>query len=384
MRRFAKSDIASSLALLVYGASMVITPVCLIEVIREFDLSLASSGQLGSLKSLLILFSLLASGPVAFYLTKRISVGLGTFLLGATLLVSGFAGSFWILLVASACMGIGCGLIEALVNPLVHEAHPDSPTRYLNIVNAFYSIGVVAAVLLSGYLLEAGVSWRLLFKISGVLTLLSSLLFFSPKGYPKEAAGYSPGSIGAILKDKRFYLFALTLFFAGAAESALTYWSASYIRLALELTAVAAGGGTALFALGMTFGRLLSGKLVSDPSDDRVLLLGSSLLGLVVSLIAFSRITPLLFFLLLFVSGIATGPFWPTIQSLCAWYIREDSTTIFILLSCAGIPGVGAAAWGIGLLGDLYGLQAALLVVPVCFAFLLLLFLLLRRPQQVR
>ena len=55
-------------------------------------------------------------------------------------------------------------------------------------------------------------------------------------------------------------------------------------------------------------------------------------------------VKPLLF-LLLFLCGVGSAPFWPSIQSLCVDRLpRLDSTLAFIVLSCAGVPGSLAKA----------------------------------------
>jgi fucose permease len=78
-----------------------------------------------------------------------------------------------------------------------------------------------------------------------------------------------------------------------------------------------------------------------------------------------------LFFGLLFLSGIATAPFWPSIQSYCADCLpKNDTTMLFILLSCAGIPGCGFFAWLMGYIGNHGGLRNAFYLVPACYLLL--------------
>jgi fucose permease len=81
------------------------------------------------------------------------------------------------------------------------------------------------------------------------------------------------------------------------------------------------------------------------------------------------------FFALLFLSGIATAPFWPSIQSYCADRLHENDTTmLFILLSCSGVPGCAFFAWLMGYLGDrANGLTVAFYLVPACYLILALL-----------
>jgi fucose permease len=76
-----------------------------------------------------------------------------------------------------------------------------------------------------------------------------------------------------------------------------------------------------------------------------------------------------LFFGLLFLAGVASAPFWPSVQSYCADCLPEtDTTMLFILLSCAGIPGCGFFTWLMGYIGNQGGgLGRAFYLVPACY-----------------
>ena len=71
----------------------------------------------------------------------------------------------------------------------------------------------------------------------------------------------------------------------------------------------------------------------------------------------------------LFLAGVGVAPFWPTTQVYCTDRLpRLDSTMIFVLLSCAGIPGCGFFSWLMGVVGDHYGLRASFWLVPATLA----------------
>jgi fucose permease len=93
--------------------------------------------------------------------------------------------------------------------------------------------------------------------------------------------------------------------------------------------------------------------------------------GVIISLFL-PRVTHLgLFLALLVLVGVATAPFWPSIQSYCADRIPEaDTTLLMILLSCAGVPGCGVATWLMGYIGDRGGLGVAFYLVPACYLIL--------------
>ena len=114
----------------------------------------------------------------------------------------------------------------------------------------------------------------------------------------------------------------------------------------------------------------------------------SALIGAAITL-AFPLLTNLwLFFGLLFAAGVATAPFWPSVQSYSADRLPEvDTTMLFVLLSCAGVPGCGVAAWLMGYIANRSGgLSDAFYLVPTCFLVLGLLigydWYCLRREQQ--
>ncbi len=101
-------------------------------------------------------------------------------------------------------------------------------------------------------------------------------------------------------------------------------------------------------------GRLSEGAVRShayliDQYHLRRLLIYSALAGASISL-AFPVLTNLwVFFGLLFLVGIATAPFWPSIMSYCGDQLPgTDTTMLFVLLSCAGVPGCGVFAWLMG------------------------------------
>ena len=81
-----------------------------------------------------------------------------------------------------------------------------------------------------------------------------------------------------------------------------------------------------------------------------------------------------LFFLVLFLAGIGTAPFWPSIQSYAVDCLPKlDTTMLLVLLSCAGVPGCGFFTLLMGYVGNAWGLALSFYLVPLCFATMTLL-----------
>ena len=160
------------------------------------------------------------------------------------------------------------------------------------------------------------------------------------------------------------------MFLAGGGEYCLTFWVASLIQLDFAGSAFVAGLGTAVFALGMMAGRMYFGCRVPQGRLPHLVMAMAALGAASGAFFPGVGSLPMLFALLLPL-GVATAPFWPSIQSHCEARLqtrRVDSTMLFVLLSCAGVPGCGFFAFFMGWLGDRVGLRASFWLVPLCYA----------------
>ncbi len=380
--RFTALDYGCVAAFLIYSASVVVTPISLVSLARELGFSLTGGGGVEGIRTSLIVAALLVSGLVAARWGKVLSVGASSIVLGLGLLAYSFAPAYGIVLLAAAFVGVGGGIIEALINPLVQDLHPEDSGRYLNTINAFFSVGILSTVLVSGELLTRGVSWRVVMAGLAVISIVTGAAFIafdrrSPFVRSHRAVDVL-GHKAAILRHPRFWIFFPMMFLAGGAEAALTFWSASYIQLHFGLLPRMGAIGTACFAAGMIVGRMGSGWLVPQHRLWH-LLFASAVLGTVFTLLVpmAGSIVPLLG--VLFLSGLSIACFWPSIQSYSVDRMPLDSTSLFILLSCGGMPGFGAVSLVMGIIGDRYGLNASLYVIPALLALLSLLLLIERR-----
>jgi len=383
---FGRYDFASFLSFLAYAAGSVVVPVALVALARDLGFSLehggmASGGALHLGRTLAMVASMVLCGFVSGRWGKRRTMGISVALMALGVLLCAVAPVYGVLFAALMIAGLGEGVIEGLSTPFVQELHPTEPGRYINFSHAFWSIGVLVTVLASGALLSLGVSWRPIVAGVAVLGLLATGILLLPerKGheYPEhpERIHWQTiwGYARAICRQRRFWLFFAAMFVAGGGEFCLTFWVASYIQLNFMAAAWAGGVGTACFAAGMVLGRTGWGYLIKQ-QQLKGLIVWSAIGGTLVTL-AFPLVTGLwTLFGLLFLAGIATAPFWPSVQSHSADRMPgADTTVLFILLACAGVPGCGVFAWLMGYLGDFAGLRAAFYLVPACYLILAIL-----------
>jgi MFS family permease len=392
---FGRYDFATSGSFFAYAGCSLIIPVALVPMARELGFPLDEGGMsLGGLihasRSLAIVISMLGCGFLAGHWGIRLPLGLSLVIMACGAGVAAISPTYSIVLVAATLAGLGEGVIEALATPAIHRLHPEEPGRYINFTHGFWSVGVVSSVLLAGWLLSAGVSWRWVVGGAGVLALFPAALFLVPGRGANDSLDAVEKvhwrtilSHGAdICRRPRFWLFFGAMIFAGGGEFGLTFWAASYVQLEFTDQSWAGGAGTACFAGGMIVSRIGWGYLVVQ-RRLLALILGSAIVGAAVCIpLTWVQSLGWLYFLL-FVAGIAAGPFWPSIQSYASDRLPVDETMLFILLSCAGIPGCGLFTWLLGAVGDAYGLRVSFFLIPACFVCLALLLAFERlRPRK--
>lgn len=381
---FGVFDYAAFITFFAYASGSVVVPVALVSLARDLDFSLEAGGMTagGALhlgRTIPMVAAMLLCGFAAGRWGKRRTFGLSVILMAAGMGLCALAPAYGLLLLAMAAAGLGEGVIEGLATPFVQDLHPEEPGRYINFAHAFWPIGVLATVLISGILLSLGVSWRVLIGAVAAIALVPAVILLGPTGrgqrFPESREPADARTVWnqavTILRLPRFWLFYAAMFVAGGGELGLTFWCASYIQLNFTPSAWAGGVGTAFFAGGMMVGRTGWGYLIKQ-DQLKALIVFSALIGAGITL-AFPLLTNLwLFFGLLFAAGVATAPFWPSVQSYSADRLPEvDTTMLFVLLSCAGVPGCGVAAWLMGYIANRSGgLSDAFYLVPTCFLIL--------------
>jgi len=205
--------------------------------------------------------------------------------------------------------------------------------------------------------------------LSCVTGLLFSVFARREHTHARQSLAESCAHFRNVLRDRPFWVFAGAMAFAGGVEMGFTFWSATLIQLWLGSTPRGAGVGTACFAAGMVAGRFAFGHFVAQKHLARLILL-SAAAGFCVSLLVFAvNSFPALCFVL-FLAGVSIACFWPSIQSLAAERLTCDHTMLFILLSCAGIPGCGLASWIMGIISDHSSVRASFAIIPVMFLLL--------------
>ena len=371
-----------------YAAGSVIFPVVIPDLAKALNFPLDSggmgtAGSLHAVRCAAMVFAMVTSGFMAGRFGLRKAILPGIILMSGSVAGAIFAPSYRFLLLVMLGAGLGEGILEALATPFVQALHKgDEPARYVSFSHSFWSVGVALTTIGTGIMLNYDISWKLALLIVALSGLPGIIMLILPSRKEQlklnAVQGQSAKEVIShsveIFKCGRFWLFFAAIFFAGGGEWCLTFWVPTFVQLVHQGSAFASGVAMALFAFGMMAGRMLAGMLVPQRYLPVLLIVTGIFSCIIGILIPFAPIVATVCVLLV-LAGVGVGPFWPCIQSACVDKLQLNATQIYIILSCAGIPGCGIFTWLQGTLGDVswIGLRHSFFLMPISILVMTLL-----------
>ena len=337
----------------------------------QFGVPVSSMGLISMIISAGTILSSLNSSR----LTRALGAGkvtlLSTVLTALALLGFGMSRSLWQLCFWAVPYGLGAGSVDAALNNYValHYA-----SRHMNWLHCMWGVGTIIGPSLMSAALTGGHGWSggylLTALVQGLIVavlLLSLPLWGRPtsgNGSETETAALSLREVLAIPGAKEVML---CFFGYCALESTAGLWAASYLTLARDIPAETAAGFAALFYLGITAGRAVSGWIAPRLGDDGMIRLG--LWGIGLGLAALLLPGPAAVSLAgLVIIGLGCAPIYPSIiHSTPAHFGAHRSQAVI------GVQ-MASAYVGSMTMPPLFGLMARQ-ITPALFPFYLLVLL---------
>ncbi|MBQ8551026.1 MAG: MFS transporter [Clostridia bacterium] len=279
---------------------------------------------------------------------------------------------------------VGGGLIEVLISPVMDRISGDKGRGYMSFLHSFYCWGQILVVLLTTLAIFVfGLSvWRPLSLLWAVIPLFNGF-FFIKVTVVEEEPPEQRTPLGAIMKNKTFFLIAVLMFAAGAAELAMAQWASTFAEQGLGLSKFTGDLlGPCAFAFFMGAGRIAYALLPERISMKSVLLVGGTIaLGcyLTTSLVDNSIIAVIACAL----CGLGVSAMWPGSYTLASESFPHGGNAMFGILAMFGDLGASAGPWLAGVIASAKGLRPALLVCSV-FPAISLVFLLFYRKNKIK
>jgi MFS family permease len=173
------------------------------------------------------------SSPLLDAIGMGLLLPLAGFLMPAGMMIMAFAGKlgsgagvYRVLLAGAVVAGVGWGLVETVMNPLIASLYPTEKTAKLNAAHAWWPGGLVIGGLLGVAMSQAGFDWRI--KLAMVLLpgVLLVVLCVGVKFPPTEraAAGVSAAQMFRELRRPMFLVLFCSMFLTAASELAPGQW----------------------------------------------------------------------------------------------------------------------------------------------------------------
>ena len=326
-------------AFLVNGALILMLGAVMPYLLKDYQLRYDQGGILLTLLAVGNLISAVLGGIVSAYTGRR-----AVLVFGALAFAAGYGGAACIPVPAALpafliLSGFGWGIINNLVNVVVSErAKGDAGT--INILHMTFGVGAFLGPLLVSFSVRAGLGWRPAMGTVAVLSLILAYVFLrmdlpDPAGnndisHPKRRISL------AFLKDIRFYVFMLILFFYVGSENSVNGWLTTYIldmgiadeffaRRLLSVTWIA-----------VIAGRLLCAWLSKYLSKEVLLLAGGAgsvlfVIGLILS------DSPLSVTLSVIGLGLSYAGIYPNTVANAVYLLQGSGTAGGLLFSCGGL-----------------------------------------------
>lgn len=239
------------------------------------------------LVQMLISFCTIISSLNSAKLIRRFGTGKLTAISVATtaLALLGFslAKNYAFLLLMAVPLGLGAGAVDAGLNNYV-ALHCEA--KHMSWLHCFWDIGTIIGPMILSAVLRVGGSWATGYRAVGLIQCAVSALLFATLGMWKhgniqqEEHGAKALSVWEVLSLPGAKAGMVTFLCYCAVESTLGLWGATYISQVRGVDEATAASFGAMFYIGITVGRAISGFMAMKLLPKQMVRVGQALLAL--------------------------------------------------------------------------------------------------------
>jgi fucose permease len=230
--------------------------------------------------------------------------------------------------------GVGWGLVETAINPLATTLYPEDKTHRLNVLHAWWPMGIIIGGLVGLAVGQFDLSWRVKLAVVLIPALIYGVGLIGAKFPPTErvAAGVSSGDMFKEVTRPLFIVWFLSMFLTASSELAPGQW----VDMALTRTVGFHGIWLLIYVSGLMFVmRHFAGPLSHKLSPVGLLWFSCLLAaaGLVLLSMANSGVTGLL---AATIWGAGVCFMWPTMLAAASERFPRGGALLMGLMGTAG------------------------------------------------
>ena len=276
------------------------------------------------------------------------------------------------LFLATLFVGIGNGMVEAALNPMIASMYTNEKTKMLNRFHVWFPGGIVIGSLVGWLVMDVlGLSWQIMVATLFVPLIIYGGLFYGQKFPVTERVqmGISNKKMFSSIGKPLFLFMVFCMFLTAASELGTTQRIESLLKesVAVPLLVLAFINGI------MAMGRLFAGPVVHKLKPAGMLLYSAifTFIGLWLLTVTSGGMT----FVAAAVFAIGVTFFWPTMLGFVAEYLPETGALGLSIIGGAGMFSVSLVLPIMGKLMDDANAAEALRTMSVLPAILIVAFI---------
>lgn len=241
---------------------------------------------------------------------------------------------YYVIYSGAIIAGIGWGLVETVVNPLIATLYPDDKTAKLNAVHAWWPGGLMLGGLLGVGMSKLGLGWeaKLALAIVPAIAVVIACIGLDFPPTERAASGVSMGQMFRELKSPLFFVLFASMFLTAASELAPGQW----VDIALSRTVHMPGILLLVYVSGLMFlMRHFAGALGKKLSPIGVLWLSCLMAAIGLFALSFAN-SPVTGLLAATVWGTGVCFMWPTMLASASERFPRGGALLMGLMGTAG------------------------------------------------
>jgi len=351
---------ARLLTVLCYGAMMSLSiginllPVFLTTLSTTYGgadgLTKEQLGRLGAFAFAGIVLGIIGTGPLADRWGTKPFTQLGNVLIALSLVAMAFAPTYATLGVAIFFLGLGSGILDMVLSPIISALHPARRAVALNWLHSFYCVGAAFTVLVGSLASNAGFGWR-----GACLVLVPLPLFllvaFAPLKFPTGEPEATRTRTRTLFRLPWFHLAVAGIFLGGATELGMAQWLPAYAETSLGFPKSISSGSLLLFSVAMALGRMVIGS-ISVKIDPFRMMAWSCGTSVIFFLLGSFFPMPSVALICCIIAGFTGSCLWPTMLAVTADRYPAGGASMFGALAALGNAGGIFMPWVVGAIAD--------------------------------
>ena len=276
------------------------------------------------------------------------------------------------LFTATLFVGIGNGLVEAALNPMIASMYPENKTKMLNRFHVWFPGGIAIGGILGWLVMDVmGLSWQIMVALLFIPLIIYGFLFLGQKFPVTERVqmGVSNSKMWSSLGKPLFIFMVLCMMLTAASELGTTQRIESLLKESGTIPLL-----VLVFINGiMAFGRASAGKVIHKLQPAGMLLFSAifTFIGLWLLTITSGGMT----FAAAGVFAVGVTFFWPTMLGFVAEYLPETGALGLSVMGGAGMFSVSLVLPIMGRLMDDGSTIEALRTMSILPAILIVAFI---------